>query len=289
MARGSLYLAPTVYMKWRCTLYHPERVLVVPQSSMEVTSGDASVKDIFIMFKANCEQPDYYSVGKYLRSMLTKSLVKNAGNATDLLVQCLNTVIGSPGYNEQSHHKLMETLFRSTFCPVIPGDSQTSQHLTERYIAGCVPVFVGPPYHTMPFEKEVDYAESAVFLNITDSKDWLRDDVMEWEFPMVPSAGWAHDLLNMSALERESESPKWWFPWIEMKHLMTIEKLDDIIPTLRSIPLERIQALQRGVQKQRSKFLYMWGTPGMPGALDIVLDNICHFVGKKCEPHAISR
>jgi Exostosin family len=255
---------------------------------MEVTTGNSTVRDIFIMFKANCVQPDYYSVGKYLRSMLTKALVRTSNNASDLVVACLNTVIGSPGYNEESHSQLLATLFRSVFCPVIPGDSQTSQHLTERYIAGCIPVFVGPPYHTMPFEKEVDYASSAVFLNVTDSAAWLRNDTMEWEFPMIPSGGWDHRLLKLNALDKEAESPKWWFPWIDTKYLINIPTLDDIIPSLRSIPPKVIRHLQRGVQRHRRKFIYSWGTYGQPGAMDIIVDNICHFVGKKCEPHALS-
>lgn len=254
---------------------------------MEVTTGDGSKRDIFVMFKANCIQPDYYSVGKYLRSMLTQALVRTSQNATDLKVACLNTIIGSPGYNEESHTQLIATLYRSVFCPVIPGDSQTSQHLTERYIAGCIPVFVGPPYHTMPFEKEVDYASSAVFLNVTQSAAWMRNDSLEWEFPMIPSSGWDHALLNLSALDKEAESPKWWFPWIDTKYLINIPTLEDIIPALRGIPRPAIARLQRGVQKHRSKFIYVWGTHGQPGAVDIIVDNICHFVGKKCKAQAL--
>lgn len=189
-------------------------------------------------------------------------------------------------YNEESHSQLMRDLFSSLFCPVIPGDSQTSQHLTERFIAGCIPVFVGPPFHTMPFEKEVDYSRSAVFLNVTNSNPWLRNTVMEWEFPMVPSEGWDHELLGLSPEMKDAENPKWWFPWVPTDMLTSIPRLEDIIPTLRAFPMRRIRALQRAVKRERTKFIYGWGKKGRPGALDIIVDNICHFVGRGCEPRA---
>eukprot|EP00884_Botryococcus_braunii_P002210 jgi/Botrbrau1/11990/Bobra.0115s0026.1 len=272
-------------MRWRCTLYHPERILVVPQASMDVIAWRKTDRPIFIHFKANCDQPDFYSVGKYMRSLLARTLVQVAGNATDVNVQCLNTMISSVGYNEESHGELMKSLFHSTFCPVIPGDSQTSQHLTERYIAGCIPVFVGPPFHTMPFEKEVDYAHSAIFLNVTNSGDWMRNVIMEWEFPMIPSEGWDHELLGLHPEMKEAESPKWWFPWISVDWLLSIDHLEDIIPKLRTFSPRRIHTLQEAVRKERTKFIYAWGQHGRPGSLDIIVDNICHFVGNGCGPH----
>lgn len=180
---------------------------------------------------------------------------------------------------------LMRSLSQALFCPVVPGDSQTSQHLTERYIAGCIPVFVGPPFHAMPFEKEVDYIASAIFLNVTNSSAWLRDIVMEWEFPMVPSGGWDHKLVGLNIAAKQVESPKWWFPWVPLHALVNVDELGDVVAHLRALPPKQIQAMQRAVRRQRSKFIYRWGRPGRPGALDIIVDNICHFIGKGCGAH----
>lgn len=91
-----MYLVPTVYMRWRCQLYHPERVLVVPQASMHIVKLPKMRRHIFLYLKSNCEQPHFYSVGKFMRSHLTKTLAKQAVNTTDILAQCLDTVIGSP-------------------------------------------------------------------------------------------------------------------------------------------------------------------------------------------------
>lgn len=87
---------------------------------------------------------------------------------------------------------------QSLFCPVLPGDDQSSQHLTERYLMGCIPVFVGPPYHAMPLEQEVDYPRSAVFINVTNSRSWLGDMVMETSFPTIPRV-WLHSFKTFHA------------------------------------------------------------------------------------------
>lgn len=44
----------------------------------------------------------------------------------------------------------MEQYLNSKFCLMLPGDSQTSRRLPEAVMSGCVPVFMGPPFHSMP-------------------------------------------------------------------------------------------------------------------------------------------
>ena len=50
---------------------------------------------------------------------------------------------------------------------------QATQLLSEAFAAGCIPVFVGPPWHSMPFADIVDYKSSAIFLNISDYTGWM--------------------------------------------------------------------------------------------------------------------
>jgi hypothetical protein len=78
--QNALFLVPSVYLRWRCSRFHPERTLVVPQASMEVLTDpenhqsseeggtDESAqtappeRDIFLLFKASCQQPKgFYS------------------------------------------------------------------------------------------------------------------------------------------------------------------------------------------------------------------------------------
>lgn len=43
------------------------------------------------------------------------------------------------------------------FCLVLPGDAQSTRRLSEVFMGGSIPVFVGPPYHSMPFSDFIDY------------------------------------------------------------------------------------------------------------------------------------
>ena len=58
-------------------------------------------------------------------------------------------------WRTQEHADMMKQMTRSTFCLVLPGNSQSTQGLTEAIIAGCIPAIVGPPWHALPFPKKV--------------------------------------------------------------------------------------------------------------------------------------
>jgi hypothetical protein len=44
-----------------------------------------------------------------------------------------------------------------------------------------------------------------------------------------------------------------------------------------------IAGVQAAVQADRAKFIYKWKFKGRSAASRIVLDNMCHFVGKFCD------
>ena len=47
----------------------------------------------------------------------------------------------------QAHEDLRHNMQRSVFCLVLQGDTASSRRLTETVLAGCIPVFLGPPTH----------------------------------------------------------------------------------------------------------------------------------------------
>ena len=71
----------------------------------------------------------------------------------------------------------------------------------DRY-TGCIPVFLGPPYNSMPLAYDVDYASIGVHFNITDTSGWLPAPGMHWEpisaesHPTYPQEGtwWVPDM-----------------------------------------------------------------------------------------------
>ena len=58
----------------------------------------------------------------------------------------------------------------SVFCLVLPGDSQSSRWTSQVVMSGCVPVFVGPPYASMPFPIDFGYGFASLVFNITDTR-----------------------------------------------------------------------------------------------------------------------
>ncbi len=55
----------------------------------------------------------------------------------------------------QKHRSVLESMANSAFCLILPGNSQSSQRLTEAFLAGCIPVFIGPPWHSLPLTQKV--------------------------------------------------------------------------------------------------------------------------------------
>ena len=64
----------------------------------------------------------------------------------------------------------MDRMRNATFCLSMPGDSASTRRLSETIMAGCIPVFLGPPYASMPLANDVRYREFSVFFNITGDR-----------------------------------------------------------------------------------------------------------------------
>lgn len=105
---------------------------------------------------------------------------------------------------------------------------------------------------------------------------------MEERLPLIPMEG-DLEVLHYASWQRDAESVKWWIAFgIQDSDFVELENLVDIVPFLRSIPEEQVREMQAMVQQDRAKFMYVWSMDGRPGANKIILDNMCHFVGKYC-------
>ena len=60
----------------------------------------------------------------------------------------------------QQHRSLLQQMANSAFCLIMPGNSQSSQRLTEAFLTGCIPVFIGPPWHSLPLTQKVHLLRS---------------------------------------------------------------------------------------------------------------------------------
>ena len=58
----------------------------------------------------------------------------------------------------------------SLFCLILPGDSQSSRWTSQVLMSGCIPVYVGPPYASMPFPIDFGYSYASFIFNVSDSR-----------------------------------------------------------------------------------------------------------------------
>ncbi len=70
-------------------------------------------------------------------------------------VRCTDREFEQNRFATQQHRSLMQQMANSAFCLIMPGNSQSSQRLTEAFLTGCIPVFIGPPWHSLPLTQKV--------------------------------------------------------------------------------------------------------------------------------------
>ena len=78
------------------------------------------------------------------------------------------SLTGARGF--RLHVQVMQRMSSTLFCLVLPGDSASARRTSEIFMAGCIPVFLGPPYGSMPLAEEggIDYKASSLFFNVTE-------------------------------------------------------------------------------------------------------------------------
>ena len=67
---------------------------------------------------------------------------------------------------QMSYPQVMLEMRRTVFCFLLPGDTASSRRLSDIMMAGCIPVFLGAPWHAMPFAGEVHYKDFALFFQL---------------------------------------------------------------------------------------------------------------------------
>ncbi|CAL8469167.1 g8708 [Coccomyxa elongata] len=285
--------------RWRCPTYNPRTTIVAPYSSTEVinTIPDAD-KELLLFFRGDCEPPVPEVVGKYMRARVIASLKAVAakekedaaaededyeeGVADDLSVCCHGRAAGPEvacterdfDLNElkvQPHRPMLEAMATSVFCLILPGNSQSSQRLTEAFLTGCIPVFLGAPWHTLPFATEVDYAAAGMFLNITGGKE--GGSAPWWEQPGLQMAP---GLEAMSQIE-ERFSPAWWFADVANEAIGSMQHLESLLPLLRQMDEEVVLAKMEAVKRYRSMFIFATQPQHPPSASDIAIELMCTY------------
>jgi hypothetical protein len=201
------------------------------QSNLETTP-----RDIFLFFRGGCGHPDpsvrqMFAAGKMLRYEFVQA-VTAAGEA-DMQATCSCDICD----NHMPHQDLQASYRRSRFCPVLASNVQSSRRLSEVIMAGCIPVFIGPPFHALPLVGDVDYASMGIFINVTNS-DWI-------------------DMTSANFLQNSMVTKVW--PLEDAAAaatLVEVASLQEALRYLRNIPRQLETMKRRAVLRERWKLYY---------------------------------
>ncbi|CAK0784428.1 hypothetical protein CVIRNUC_007632 [Coccomyxa viridis] len=205
------------------------------------------------------------STGKVMRHDVALALGKSGPNVDAM---CTDKEFGG---RFLSFQKVMDRMKSTLFCLVLPGDSASARRTSEIFMAGCIPVFLGPPYGSMPLAEEggIDYKASSLFFNVTEYRGWIDDD-MVWEIPRD---------------ERPFHvcNPWTWIPDIPVRDVaVQLQTVDELMDHLRTIPRSVLDQKLQAVMSQRQKFSFQPYITAPPSAINIILSRMCST--KKPEP-----
>ena len=77
-----------------------------------------------------------------------------------LQVACTDKNFRQNPQRTQPQPDLLADMAHAHFCLVMPGNVQSSGHLADAFFTGCIPVFLGPPFHTLPIPHLVSFITS---------------------------------------------------------------------------------------------------------------------------------
>ena len=209
---NSTMLVPDRPMRTGCrTFLQMPRVLVTPYNpnSQRINSRrmDLPVTKPFdergtlLYNRATCHVGKTQNAGKSFRWYLSQEVFPKLSVA-GIDVTCTNVEFNG---QHQDFEEMMESMTDSKFCLALPGDSASTRRLSEIMLANCIPVFAGPPYHSMPFHESIDWSAAGVFFNISSYSSWL-DGTFHWE-------------LSTTELPDSPNDGRWWSPDTDPSHL----------------------------------------------------------------------
>lgn len=136
----------------------------VPYYSPCRLASPNTLRKYLLTFIGGCNMNN---VGKHMRHEISNNL--RTLNASDIFAHCYGCADGCGSLMKYS--RVTRILRKSHFCLVMPGDTISSRRLSEVVINGCVPVFLGPPWHVWPMSDFLDYTKFGITVRILKA-DW---------------------------------------------------------------------------------------------------------------------
>ena len=110
-----------------------------------------------------------------------------ASNGRDVLARCACDICEG----HLDHAAYLDAMRRATFCPIVASNAQSSRRVSEAALSGCVPVFLGPPFHVLPLADAIDYASFSIFIRVRDAGAWIDPAAPRWDQSALVASVWA--------------------------------------------------------------------------------------------------
>lgn len=227
---------------WTQDSFHQGKSIILPYvASLDLdfeTDLLDSPRETLIFFRGGCGHPDpsirgLFAAGKMLRYEMVAAFTA-LPNSEDTDVECSCDICD----NHMPHPELQASYRMATFCPIVPSNVQSSRRLSEVILNGCIPVFLGPPFHSLPLVNDVDYASMGIFINISQSSTWINDT----------SSNYLQNHMVMRVWRLDDPSIQ--------EQVVHVESLADAVDYLRSLPEDVVRAKRKATLDQRYKFYY---------------------------------
>ena len=188
------------------------------QSPVLPAAPSAKQRTYLLYFKGRCTGKDRSFVGMTMRSLIVDQV-----NAHDTSARVDVSCTDRATFSHDSFDLVTKGMQRSKFCLILPGDAQSSRRLSESIRAGCIPVFIGPPYHSTPIAYDVDWPAMSIFFNISHYHEWM-DDNFPWH-------------LKPNSAATDGQDATWWITDTQVKkHLVHVEALSEVGLTVCCVP-----------------------------------------------------
>ncbi|KAL6771373.1 hypothetical protein ACKKBG_A26110 [Auxenochlorella protothecoides x Auxenochlorella symbiontica] len=241
---------------------HARQGLILPyvtDTHQEGFDPLATTRDTLLFYRGGCAPPPndpaalHFASGKLLRRALVDTI--QASPAPDLDVQCACDLC--PG--ALPHAEVLARMRDSRFCLVLAGDKPSSRRGSEAALSGCVPVLVGPPWHTVALADDIDHGASSVFISVRRA-DWVVANASLGVPDNHP------DVLNSWYLDAH----------LVPSSVIQVDSLAEVLGVLRGMPPEVLAAKQAALARQAYR-QYWLPPPGETRSQlgEIVVKRLC--------------
>lgn len=208
------------------------RFLIAPYAATanSFLRAPSATGDSLLFFRGTCRNGDSDSSGMHLRHHIVAALKSASPPAVSESLPILASCTCAICPQAANHNSVLEDLARARFCLVIAGDTASSRRLSEIMAAGCIPVFVGPPWHTLPLSPFIDYFSFALFF-LLEEQTWHRGDAERFE----PDP-WTAQLYGGSGVTR-------------------VANVEEMLRQLQTVSLAEVKYRRRGVAKYAPFFV----------------------------------